>query len=325
MIKEGTLTKERILGHIAILSANVLFGINLPSMKLVLDPTAGVAWQVAAAARFLGPTILFWLVGLFLPGEPIAKGDHLKLFLAGLFAVGINQSFTAIGVSYTTPFNTSLVTTVGPILTLILSAIFLKEPITTKKSIGVAVGLAGVVWLLMMAITPEATAEELQHQNHFLGLLLNLGSSLTYSTYLTLFKPLVDKYTPVTLMKWLFLSSTIVFLPIYWSDIAATDFTRYDSRFYGSLFYIVVLGSFLPFLLIPVAQKKLRPTVISMYAYTQPFVTAVISIFLGLDRWNWWRVPAIFLIFLGVFIVTQSKSRADIERGEEPHPDQPPK
>lgn len=314
MVKKGTFTKERILGHVAILSANILFGVNLPFMKLVLDPTQGVPWQVAAVGRFLGPTILFWLLSLFLPREPIKKGDLLKLFIAGLFAVGINQSFTAVGVSYTTPFNTSLVTTVGPILTLILSAIFLKEPITTKKSIGVAVGLAGVVWLLMLAATPEASPENLEHQNHFLGLLLNLGSSLTYSTYLTLFKPLVDKYSPVTLMKWLFLSSAVVFLPIYWNQLVATDFTKFDFRFYGAFFYIVVLGSFLPFLLIPVAQRKLRPTVISMYAYIQPFVTAVISISMGLDTWNWWRVPAILLIFVGVYIVTQSKSRADIEQ-----------
>lgn len=314
MIKKGTLTKDRLLGHLAILSANVLFGVNLPSLKLVLDPANGVVWQVAAVARFLGPTILFWSVSLFLPRETIKKGDLLKLFFAGLFAVGINQSFTAVGVSYTTPFNTALVTTVGPILTLILSALFLKEPITTKKSIGVAVGLSGVVWLLMLAATPQATTANLATQDHLLGLLLNLGSSLTYSTYLTLFKPLVDKYSPVTLMKWLFLSSTIVFLPIYWNEVSTTDFTQFDSNFYGALFYIVVPGSFLPFLLIPVAQRKLRPTVISMYAYIQPFVTAVVSISLGLDKWSWWRVPAILLIFLGVFIVTQSKSRADIER-----------
>ncbi|MBR8730294.1 hypothetical protein IX332_001635 [Porphyromonas levii] len=318
MIKKGTLTKERLLGHLAILSANVLFGVNLPSMKLVLDPTNGVVWQVAAVARFLGPTILFWALSLFLPREPIERGERFKLFLAGLFAVGINQSFTAVGVSYTTPFNTSLVTTVGPILTLVLSALFLREPITTKKSIGVAVGLSGVVWLLMLAATPQAAPANLGHHNHFLGLLLNLGSSLTYSTYLTLFKPLADKYSPVTLMKWLFLSSTIVFLPIYWKDVAATDFSKFDGYFYSALFYIVVLGSFLPFLLIPVAQRKLRPTVISMYAYIQPFVTAVISISLGLDRWSWWRVPAILLIFLGVFIVTQSKSRADLERSHTP-------
>lgn len=314
MIKRDTFSKDKVLGHLAILSANILFGVNLPSMKLVLSPTEGVAWQVAAAARFLGPTILFWLVSLFLPRERVERADRLKLFLAGLFAVGINQSFTALGVSYTTPFNTSLVTTVGPIITLILSAIFLREPVTTKKGIGVAVGLSGVVWLLMLAATPSVTADTIAHQNHLLGLLLNLGSSLTYSTYLTLFKPLVDKYSPVTLMKHLFLASTVVFLPIYSPEILATDFTQYDQAFFMSLFYIVVPGSFVPFLLIPMAQRRLRPTVISMYAYIQPFVTAIISISLGLDKWSWWRVPAIVLIFLGVFIVTQSKSRADVER-----------
>ncbi|WP_442504866.1 hypothetical protein ACTML9_01815 [Porphyromonas levii] len=105
---------------------------------------------------------------------------------------------------------------------------------------------------------------------------------------------------------------------MYWKEVAVTDFSKFDGYFYSVLFYIVVLGFFLPFLLTPIAQLKLRPTVISIYAYIQPFVITVISISLGLDRWSWWRVPAILLIFFGVFIVTQSKSRADLEREHTP-------
>ncbi|WP_211830204.1 EamA family transporter [Porphyromonas levii] len=87
-----------------------------------------------------------------------------------------------------------------------------------------------------------------------------------------------NKYSHVTLFtKWLFLSSTIVFLPIYWKEVAVTDFSKFDGYFYSVLFYIVVLGFFLPFLLTPIAQLKLRPTVISIYAYIQPFVITVDS------------------------------------------------
>lgn len=308
-MQENKLTGYKLGGHGAILLTNLLFGINLPAMKIVLHPTLGADWQVISAARIVGAATCFWLLSLFIPYERVEKKDYIKLFLAGLLAVAINQSFTAMGVSLTTPLNTSLVTTLGPIFTLILSAIFLKEPITTKKAFGVAIGLSGAVWLMTLAAQP-LMASELPNQDHIRGFLFNLGSSLTYSFYLTIFKPLVDKYKPVTLMKWFFLFSSLVILPFYGKYFIGLEVSGFSPDFYIAISYVVFLGTFAPYLLIPVAQKRIRPTIISMYAYTQPFITALVSISLGQDTWNWWRVPAITLIFLGVYIVTQSKSKS---------------
>lgn len=304
-----TLTRYKLGGHGAILLANIFFGINLPAMKIVLHPTLGANWQSISALRMAGAAICFWLLSLFIPYERIDKKDYIKLFIAGLLTVAINQSFTAMGVSLTTPLNTSLVTTMGPIITLILSAIFLREPITTKKALGVAIGLSGAVWLVTLAVQPEL-ATDLLGQDHLKGFLFNLGSSLTYSFYLTFFKPLVDQYKPVTLMKWFFLFSTLATLPFFYKELSATDFSGFGNDFYYAITYVIIFGTFVPYLLIPIAQKRIRPTLISMYAYTQPFITAVVSIALGQDTWNWWRVPAVMLIFMGVYIVTQSKSKS---------------
>ena len=57
------------------------------------------------------------------------------------------------------------------------------------------------------------------------------------------------------------------------------------------------------FLLLMNAQKVLRPTVLSMYNYTQPIVASIVS---------WTKGVAVVLVFAGVYLVTQSKSRAQM-------------
>lgn len=64
----------------------------------------------------------------------------------------------------------------------------------------------------------------------------------------------------------------------------------------------------------PVAQKHLRPTVASMYCYVQPVVASGVVVFYwGTSSFSLVKVLAILLVFAGVFLVTRSKSRAQME------------
>ena len=64
---------------------------------------------------------------------------------------------------------------------------------------------------------------------------------------------------------------------------------------------------------IPISQKTLRPTVISMYNYVQPIVASLIAIIVGLDTFTLVKAIAITLVFVGVYVVTQSKSKAQMD------------
>ena len=49
----------------------------------------------------------------------------------------------------TSPIDASIVTTTLPIVTMIVAAIYLKEPITNKKVLGIFVGAMGALILIM--------------------------------------------------------------------------------------------------------------------------------------------------------------------------------
>lgn len=59
--------------------------------------------------------------------------------------------------------------------------------------------------------------------------------------------------------------------------------------------------------------ENLRPTVASSYNYVQPLVATLVAVSLGMDTFGWLKGVAVLLVFAGVYIVTISKSRAQLE------------
>lgn len=114
-------------------------------------------------------------------------------------------------------------------------------------------------------------------------------------------------------MKWMFLFGTIMVLPICYKPLSEVPFASLPAEIWLKLAYIVLAATFVTYLLIPVGQVRLRPTTLSMYNYLQPIVTTLVAVFMGMDTFGWHKALAAGLVFLGVYVVTQSKSRQQIE------------
>ncbi|MDR1119924.1 MAG: DMT family transporter [Dysgonamonadaceae bacterium] len=291
-------------GHIVLFVAYVIFGLNTPISKYIL-----VQGEVSAFAltfyRFAGAALLFWTVSLFVPREQVPKRDVLLLLIASLFGIFINQFSFVVGLSMTSPIDASVITTFVPIITMVLAAIFLKEPITWKKVIGVLIGATGALLLIFHGNTVRFNAG-------VEGNLFCVLSCVGFAIYLTVFKRLILRYSAVTLMKWMFLFATLCILPFCWKDINRVNYAGLSMDIYGRIAFVVVMSTFVSYLLIPIGQKLLRPTIVSMYNYLQPLVSSLIAVVLGMDVFGWTKGVAALLVFLGVYVVTQSKSRAQL-------------
>ena len=306
------MTPSKWIGHLAVLATNIVFGINIPIAKSVLS-TEGVNGNVMSICRFGGAMILFWIASLFTKRERVPMKDMKVIFVASIFGIIMNQWVFVTGLAYASPLDLSIILTVGPILTLILAYFFMKEPISNIKAIGVGMGTVGAV---LLALTSNSGADNATASNNLLGIILCFLSSLAYALYLTLFKNIIDRYSPITLMKWMFTFATVIALPFCIGDLIASPLVQGGTtELYVNTFYVVAMATFFTYLLIPVAQKRIRPTVISMYIYVQPVIAGFLSISMGMDKWSWVRLPIIILIFVGVYLVTRSKSREDLSQG----------
>ena len=300
----------KMKGHVAMLAANSMWGLMAPLAKFVMIGGA-VSSLVMTDLRVFGAMILFWIFSFFQKPEHVGHKDLMKLFVASLLAIVFNQGSYIFGVGMTSPVDASIINTSMPLIAMILAAIFLKEPITGKKILGIAVGASGA--LLLILGSSQASGTTVKGDNPLLGDVFVLLAQCSYAFYFVLFKNFVTKYSAVTVMKWMFTYAFICLLPFSYSSLLATDWLALDGARIASILFVVVGATFLSYILIIVGQKNLRPTVAGMYNYIQPLVATIVAICWGMDSFNLTKVLSVVMIFGGVWLVTSSRSRAEME------------
>ena len=295
-------------GHILIMLANILFGASMPVFKYLL--TADVPPEAITIMRAIFACMMFWFVSLFMPKEKVLPKDLCLLFVCALCGVGINQWLFVIGLKNSSPVNASIIATAVPIFVLLLAALVLKEPITAKKSLGVFLGVSG--GLLLVFNSTQTTSGT----NSLWGDMLMLLNQLMYSVYLVLSKPLSRRYSSVIMMKWMFLFSTLALAPFclqYMQYVPMFHRETFNVSQLYALLYLLFGATFVSFMLIPMALKQIRPTTVSMYNYVQPIIASAIAVAVGQDTFSMQKLLSAALVFVGVYLVTQSKKRKDIE------------
>ena len=300
----------KLKGHSSMLGANVMWGLMSPVAKFVMVGGA-VTPLVVTDLRITGAMVLFWIASFFQKPERVAPKDLLKLLGASLLAIVFNQGCFIFGVGLTSPVDASIITTSMPLLAMVLAAIYLKEPITGKKVLGIAVGATGA---LLLILGSHQVSEAKAAGNHYIwGDLLVLLAQFSYALYFVLFKNFVNKYSLITIMKWMFTYAFICALPFSYNDLLHTEWKSLQNTEIGALVFIVVGSTFISYVLIVIGQKNLRPTVAGMYNYVQPLVASIVAVCWGMDTFNFLKIISVALIFGGVYLVTNSRSKAEME------------
>lgn len=299
-------------GHAAMLTANASWGLMSPLAKIVMG-TGLVTPIVLTDLRLFGAMVLFWLVSFLQKPEHVPHRDLARLFVASMLAIVLNQGSFIFGVSLSSPADASIITTSMPLWAMVLAAFYLKEPITGKKVLGIASGALGALLLIMAGANFNAGSTDGLSARSICGDLLVLFAQLSYASYLVFFKHFAERYSLVTIMKWMFTYAFICTLPVSYHGLATTQWSAFTPEMWGSIAFIVCIATFVSYMLIVVGQKGLRPTVAGMYNYVQPIVACIVTISLGMDRVTPLKCVAVLLIFGGVYLVSISRNRKQVE------------
>lgn len=239
-----------------------------------------------------------------MPEQKVERKDFAKIFMASVLGFFLTQITFLIAIPDITPMDCSIVSAISPILTMFIAAFTLKEPITLRKASGVALSFFGIIFLILNSVSVADSSR----QTTLMGILLIIANCLSFSLYLGIFKPLIARYPVVTFMKWIFLFSTLMSLPFAGYEIVSLNYTTLSGTFLSELAYLIICATFVTYFLIPVGQKRIRPTLVSMYSYVQPIIATTISICLGMDTLGWQKVLAAMMVFGGVLMVNFSRS-----------------
>ena len=297
--------RNTLSGHIACFTAYAIFGVNIIVCK---DLTSGHLISPIAifTLRSLGAGLLFWILSLFLPYEKVEKQDYLKILAAAFLGYFVTQLTFLMAIPDVTPMHCSIISSMSPIYTMFIAAIVLKEPLSWQKAGGVALSLCGILFLILNNASGSSGITE----STLSGIFLMFLNSLSFSLYLGIFKPVIAKYSVVTFMKWIFLFSALMSLPLSFREVFSFGWTQIPTEQMWELGYLIVFATFMSYFLIPFGQKRIRPTLVSMYSYIQPIIATVISVIIGMDMLTWQKVLAAALVFGGVIVVSRSRSKS---------------
>lgn len=289
--------------HLALLGANLIYGANFLIAKGVMPnkitPSALVLLRIIAAG------ILFWIVKQFIK-ETIEKKDFIRLVFCGLFGISTNMLLFFHGLSLTSPIDASIIMTTTPVIVLILSALILKEKITTNKYIGILIGGIGAVLLILYGKTAGGTSS-------FLGNLFVFLNACSYGLYLVLVKPLMNKYKAISVISWVFFFGLIFVIPFGIHDLITTNFNAFTTNTYLAIIFVIVGTTFLTYLFNIYALSYVSPSVNGSYIYLQPVLSFImVSIYafiLGNEAYvkdiNLIKILSCFLVVIGVFMVSK--------------------
>ncbi|MEG0519061.1 MAG: DMT family transporter [Bacteroidales bacterium] len=304
----------KVKGSIFILFANVCFALNTSVSRMIIPenmPAYGLS-----LLRISFACLAFFVLGLIIKnnGHKFSLKDHGRLLICGLLGTAFNQLSFLGGLSMTSPVDASLICTCTPILTMIFASIIIKEPISLKKAGGVFIGMTGAIMIMYTSANPTNTS-----QTGTLGGDALVGvSCVVYGLYLVLVQPIMKTHSSIHVMKWVFFYGGMATFPFCYNQVKfigivnESGFPQYTVM--AELAFALIIGTFLPYLLVSFALKLLRPTTVSMYNYIQPIITSTLAICIGQDVFTWSKPLSALLIFVGVYFVITSKSRADLER-----------
>lgn len=294
---------KRNLALIGATIVSIIYGVTFTIAKDVMPKYIDAYGFILL--RVGGSMLLFWLVWLFMPKEKIDLKDFPRIIAASFFGVAFNMLTFFKGLSLTSPISAAVIMVSTPMIVLVLSAILIKERLKKRMVIGILLGLIGTATLILYGKSIGDSSQS------GLGNFLVLVNAISYGFYLIIVKKLMNKYNAFTFVKWIYLFGFIMVLPFGWSEFSAVDWTLVPKAIYWKISFVVVISTFLTYLLNLLSMKELKPTTVAVFIYLQPLFATVFAVSLGKDTLSWVKIGSAFLIFSGVYLVTKKHHKTN--------------
>ena len=291
---------KRNLALVAATCVSIIYGVTFTIAKDVMPNYIDAYGFILLRAG--GSMVLFWFFWLFMPKEKIAFNDFPRIIAAAFFGVALNMLTFFKGLSLTSPISAAVIMVSTPMIVLALSAIIMKERMKKRMIFGIILGLIGTAFLILYGKSIGSAT------NAGLGNFLVLVNAVSYGFYLIIVKKLMDKYNAFTFVKWIYLFGFIMVLPFGWSQFQAVEWALVPMDICWKIGFVVVISTFLTYLLNLLSMKELKPTTVAVFIYLQPLFATIFAISLGKDELSLVKIGSAVLIFVGVYLVTQKKS-----------------
>lgn len=292
--------KASLKVHLALFMVSLIYGATFTIAKQVMphyvQPFAFILLRVSVAA-----ICIFIFHSLFIKQKISDWKDIRQLCISALFGVAFNMLLFFKGLSITTPINGSVLMMNTPIFVVVFATLYLKEPLSLQKVIGILIAAFGAI-LLMGGAGFNFSSETVW------GDVMVSANAIIYAFYLVYAKSLMHKYHPLTVTMWSFVFGWFVVLPFGYSEFLQIDFASFTPKIWLFVGFVTVGSTFLTYVLNAYALRNASSSLVGSYIYLQPVLATLIAILSGKDLLTLEKLGYILIIFAGVFLVSWKRT-----------------
>ncbi|MDP3561229.1 MAG: EamA family transporter [Legionellaceae bacterium] len=255
----------------------IFWGTNFIVSKSILEhlsPIIAAALRFSLAAVLLLPIILY-SESLNKIKEAIKQNLSVYLFLGIVGVAGFNGLFF-LGIKYTTPINGALIMGTNPLVTLLLSVIFLKEPIYKNQRIGVLFSLMGV-----LVVITNGTLQQLLHLHIAFGDWIIMGSNLCWAVYGVVGKRYLKSSKPLVTTTVTMIIGALTLILLALPELNMAQLWDQSKQICGGLMYVVIFGTVLAYLFWNYGLTHLGASNTAVFFNLVPLVTVSHALILG--------------------------------------------
>ncbi len=297
---------ERIKPHLALLIANCIWAINYPLYHIIyahgIKASAMLELSLAVAA------VMSFIPLLWSKGERVARSDIKYLVAAAVLSGLLRKGLVIFSLSLTSPVDASIIASLVPIMALIVSVVMGVDRFTMPRVAGILLGMGGAMAIIL------SSNSSAQAHSAVTGNMLMIIYTLAAALYMVWLGPLFKRYKPITLLRWVYSLSALMFLPFSTEAIATTHFSDMSTHILLATLFVIAVPTFIPNLLLNFALGRVTPTISSIYSYIQPILAIAISVGLGLEKLRWEVLIYGAVIVAGVALVIASYTKASHSR-----------
>jgi len=247
--------------------------------------------------RVWGAVSLLWVTHfLFIKESIYGKKDFLMLLKCAVFGVAANMLLFFKGLAITTPINAAILMVTTPLFVAFFSFFLLKEKATKLKVIGLCFGVIGAILLLL---GPSLSF----NSSTLWGDLMVMTNAIIYAYYLIIAKPLLHKYSPLTVIKWTFFFGGLLVIPFGFTELKEVQWQAIPNSIWSAIIFLIIGATFITYVLNAWALRNANATLVGAYIYLQPVLATIIAVSMGKDSLTLPKVLFSLLIFIGVYLV----------------------
>jgi len=247
--------------------------------------------------RVWGAVSLLWVTHFLFVKESIyGKKDFLMLLKCAVFGVAANMLLFFKGLAITTPINAAILMVTTPLFVAFFSFFLLNEKVTKLKVIGLCFGVFGAILLLL---GPSLSF----NSSTLWGDVMVMTNAIIYAYYLIIAKPLLHKYSPLTVIKWTFFFGGLLVIPFGFTELKEVKWQAIPNSIWSAIIFLIIGATYITYVLNAWALRNANATLVGAYIYLQPVLATIIAVSIGKDSLTLPKVLFSLLIFIGVYLV----------------------